>query len=131
MRKKNLTIPSEYDEQCHLVAWLKWHYPKVLFTASAGGMRTSIGTAKKMKKMGYSKGCPDLMIFERGGYIAKSLTYNALFIELKRLKGGHISPEQNKWLAELEKRSYRGVVCHGAENAKRVIKDYLEGVSNA
>ena len=67
-RKFQNKIPtrSEYVEQCHLVDWLKKQYPGVLFTASAGGMRTSIGVAKKMKRAGYSKGCPDIMIFARG-----------------------------------------------------------------
>jgi hypothetical protein len=48
-----------------------------------------------------------------------------LFIEMKRQKGGRISEEQSRWIAELNKSGYRAVVAYGFEDAKQIILNYL------
>lgn len=137
-KESAIFMRSEFVEQCQVVSWLKQQYPNVLFTASAGGARTSIGTAVKMKKMGYSKGCPDIMIFEKAICYEKytipnsSITdrrkveYSGLFIELKREDGGFLSLEQRHWIDKLNERGYKAVVAKGFEEAKQVIQEYLE-----
>ena len=110
---------EEYHIQVAVVRWLRTQYPKVLFTASAGGMRTSISTAKKMKAMGYRKGCPDLMIFEIRGDFAGA------FIELKAPKG-RASKEQIDFLADLTGRGYFTAIAQGFDRAVEVIDKYLK-----
>jgi len=114
---------EEYWDQVNIVSWLKLQYPYVLFTASAGGMRTSIGTATKMKRMGYSKGTPDLWIMEccEG--------YNGLIIELKKKKGGVLSKEQKEWLRRLNERGFKAVCCKGYDDAEKTIKEYLRSLN--
>ena len=105
--------------QINLIRWIKNTYPDILFTASAGGMRTHIKTAKKMKAMGYVAGCPDLMIFEpRGGY-------HGLMIELKTERGKK-SENQIKFIESLIGRDYFAVFCYGLEHAQMIIKQYME-----
>lgn len=116
---KRLLKKSEYSEQVAIVNYIKYKYLNILFTASAGGMRTSIGVAKKMKAMGYARGTPDLWIME-----SKS-GFNGLIIELKREKGGVLSREQKYWLSELTKRNYLAVCCYGFEDAKETIDKYF------
>jgi len=117
---------SEYILQCKIVQYLNDHYPNLLFTASAGGARTSIGTAMKLKMMGCKAGVPDLMIF----YPTKK--YHSLFIELKTeenrdfgIKKGRVSPEQEKWIDKLNLLGYCARVCYGYENTKETIEKYL------
>ena len=109
---------TEAYEQAAVAMWLNINHPKVLWTASAGGMRTSIGTAKKMKAMGYKKGCPDIMIFERRS------GFCGLFIELK-VKGGTRQPEQIDFIQELSRRGYFAVFAYGYDEAVEVIEQYL------
>ena len=99
----------------------------VLFCASAGGMRTSIGTAVKMKRAGYKKGFPDIGIYEPRG------TYHGLFIELKCDNKSGPTDEQTEWQAELAKRGYLAkIVPHrlsfreAQEWIERVVYEYLQ-----
>jgi hypothetical protein len=110
---------SEYQIQCKVIIHLKSVYPDALFTASAGGMRTNIRTAVKMKAMGYSKGTPDLWVLE------KRKGYSGLVIELKKHKGGQLSPEQKDWLEKLNQRGYKAICCKGYSEAVKTIDDYF------
>jgi hypothetical protein len=116
---------EEYFEQIAVVQYLQAKYPKVLFTASAGGMRTSIGTAIKMKKMGYRRGCPDLIIFEPINCITGLNKYHGLLIEMKKKKGGTVSLEQKEFLQLAEERGYKAIVCEGAAEAIVEIDNYF------
>ena len=44
---------------------------------------------------------------------------------MKRVKGGVVSPEQKQWQQSLTDRSYKSVICKGADEAIKVIDDYL------
>jgi hypothetical protein len=114
----------EWQEQVALARWLRLAHTDVLWTASAGGMRTGMGTAIKMKMAGYSAGCPDILIFEpRKGF-------HGLAIEFKKdAKYGkaYASKEQQGWIDALAKRGYRATVCRGFAEAVNVIGDYLNG----
>jgi hypothetical protein len=41
----------------------------------------------------------------------------ALWIEMKRRKGGRLSEEQTDWIAYLQCHGYNCIVAHGAEDA--------------
>ncbi len=122
-------VRSEFVEQCQLADWLHAQYPNLLWTASAGGMRTSIGTARKMKRMGYSKGTPDIFIAEPRrilkGERDNIYVSHGLFVELKKERGGRVSPDQRRWLNELRIRGYIAEVAHGFNEAKIIIQKYL------
>jgi hypothetical protein len=112
-------LETEQKVQETVIKWLLLQYPHALYCASAGGMRTSQGTAIKMKRAGYVKGFPDLFIYEPRG------KYHGLAIELKREKGGQVSPEQNEWRNALESRGYCAYICRGFEEAREKIEWYL------
>lgn len=104
-------IPKEHDEQCQFVAWFKIQFQHVRIAAVPNGMRTSIRTAIKAKKEGLSSGFPDLMI----------PAWNC-YIEMKRQKGGVLSPEQKEWHQYLEDHCDAVViVAKGCDDAIRQI----------
>jgi hypothetical protein len=102
-----------------VVTYLRHQYPSALHCASAGGVRTSMKQAIMMKRTGYVRGFPDLMILE------SSKEYKGLFIEMKTEKGV-ASKEQKWWKEELTKRGYRSEICKGFDSAKQVIDEYLK-----
>ena len=112
-----------------VVQYIKITHPNALFTASAGGMRVSMATAVKMKRAGYSKGFPDIVVFE------PRVGFHGLAIELKTEKTaysskGTIKPEQIEWRDKLIERGYEAFICFGMEEACRVIDRYLVGTNN-
>lgn len=123
MRRKTFKAKrssEEYVAQVHVVRWLMIQYPDVLFCATLGGVRVGIGLARKLKMQGYQAGIPDLVIYEpRKGY-------HGLMIEMKKEIGGVVSDSQMCWGRELISRNYKFEICHGEDQAMKVIKEYLE-----
>lgn len=77
--------------------------------------------AMKMKQrgLGVRSGVPDLFLaIPRGGY-------HGLWIELKRTRGGIISPEQIDFITLLKQQHYAAYVCKGHDSAIDLIKTYL------
>jgi hypothetical protein len=111
---------GEAGVQKAVIDYLKYTYPGALYCASAGGVRTSMKQAIKMKATGYVKGVPDLQIFEPMG------NYHGLLIEIKDIKGV-VSKEQKEWIKELNKRGYYATSSKGYEATIQVINDYFEG----
>lgn len=116
-------IPTESQEQVALFQWaalaekehpcLRW-----LFAIPNGGLRDKI-TAARMKREGVKKGCFDICLpVARGGFYG-------LYIELKRIKGGKVSKEQEEFRQHCLKEGYAAVICNGWEEAKGVIERYL------
>ena len=107
-------ILTEHEEQREFVRWFRQNYPGVrIFAIPNGGARTP-SAAGRLKAEGVSKGVPDLYI-----------PAWRVWIEMKRKKGGAVSPEQKDWLAHLNEQGYRAEVCKGFEAAKAVIQDYF------
>lgn len=79
------------------------HTKNVLYCASAGGMRTSISTAIRMKRAGYKKGFPDIGIFEPRGRC------HGMFVELK--VGSRATPEQIEWRDKLLANGYHAIIA--------------------
>ncbi len=76
-----------------VVSYLRHQYPNALHCASAGGVRTSMKQAIMMKRTGYVRGFPDLMILE------SSKEYKGLFIEMKTEKG--VASKEQKWMGRI------------------------------
>ena len=108
----------EHDIQVAIVGLLESIEPKPLYSATVGGVRLAIHTAKKMKEAGYSKGVPDMLIFEPRGF------YNGLAIEVKTEKG-RASDEQKAWIQALNNRGWRAEICKGFDECADVIYEYF------
>lgn len=72
-----------------------------------------------MKEQGNRAGVPDVVL------PVVTSSYPGLFVELKKIKGGQVSPEQKRFIALLKKQGYRTEVAKGAEHAWQIILDYL------
>jgi hypothetical protein len=110
---------TEQQLQESVCKYIELKYPKVLYCASAGGMRTNLKTAVKMKRAGYKKGFPDLFIYER------MRGYNGLAIEIKKDKG-YPSKEQKEWIKSLNDRGYFAEVRKGFDSIVELIDWYFE-----
>lgn len=125
MRKTTIPTPNEDAEQIALMQWAEMQsgkYPqlKMLFHIPNGGKRNP-REAARFKQMGVKPGVPDLYLpIKRGEYYG-------LFVELKRQKGGIVSPYQRYWLQKLRAEGYAAEVCRGCNDAQGVILRYLTG----
>ena len=111
---------KEYQLQKAIVTYIKLQYPNVLYCASAGGLRTSMTQAVKMKASGYIKGYPDLSILEPIG------NFHSLFLEVKTKKG-RPTKEQLWWREKLNERNFVSEIVYGYDEAVAVIDRYLKG----
>jgi len=128
MRKKKqvsiVPVPTEYSEQCAIFRLAQLHsrqYQELQFmSGSLSGVRLSIGVAMKAKKAGcLRKGTADIFLpVRRNGY-------SGLFLELKRVKGGKILPEQLTFAAFVANQGYMHRFAYGADAAWKIIMDYL------
>jgi hypothetical protein len=109
----------EHDIQVALTAHIEnISTPSPLYSATVGGVRLAMHTAKKMKQAGYKKGIPDLLIFEPRG------PYAGLAIEVKTDKG-RPSPHQKEWIAALNSRGWRADICKGLDACIQVVDEYF------
>lgn len=105
-------LPSEDQEQMYFVQWFKRTYPNVRIYSIPNGGDRHIAVAAKMKATGQSKGVPDICV-----------PAWRLYIEMKRIKGGKLSPEQKEWLEYLENVGYSVIVGYGAlDTQEKIIK---------
>ena len=124
VRRITAKVPTEHQEQVALFAWSRLHeakYPDLKWLyAVPNGARVAMSTAKKLKAEGLRKGYPDIGLdVARGGY-------HGLRIELKRTKGGRVSPEQTAWLARLRGEGYLCLVASGWQAAVTILEGYLK-----
>lgn len=117
-------IASEAEEQKALFEWRDWakgKYPalELLYHIPNGGSRNPI-EARHLKEQGVMPGVPDICL------PVPNLHHTALYIELKRRKGGRVSDNQRGWIAALKKYGNMAVVAYGFEDAKRIILEYLK-----
>lgn len=117
-------MKTESQEQIEVFTWSKKNmkaHPelKLMFHIPNGGKR-NIATASRLKLEGVKPGVPDIMlpVAKRG--------YHGLFIEMKRIKGGSLSPKQKDWFTWLKKQGYIPLRANGAKEAINIIKGYLE-----
>ena len=123
---------QEEEVQKSVVKYLKLKYPKVMYCASLGGIRTSFKQAVKAKATGYVKGFPDLQIcfpMERGvegeGGTHRGGVYHGLFLEIKKDKKSYPTKEQKEWVAYLNEQGYCARVTKGLDESLEVIDAYF------
>lgn len=116
---------TENQEQQLLFEWAalsagRWPELALMYHIPNGGSRSK-AEAGRFKAEGVKAGVPDICLpAARGGY-------HGLYIELKRVKGGRVSPAQQGWIAALRDQGYCACVCKGWDDAAHIIKAYLEG----
>jgi hypothetical protein len=118
-----INCPTEAQEQTTLFEWAAWNiakYPelKCLYAIPNGGSRNRI-EAVNLKKQGVRKGVSDihLPVARRG--------YHGLWLELKRIAGGRIEPEQANWIELMRLHGHYAVIAYGFEDAKKYLEWYL------
>ena len=118
MANRNLT---EAQEQIKLIQYceIKGFPYNLIFHIPNGGSRNVL-EAVNLKKQGVKAGVPDLFL----PYASKG--YHGLFIEMKSTrKGAKTSEAQKEWIAKLLSEGYQCSVCHGFDEAKNEIDNYL------
>ena len=115
---------TEAQHQALLIKWtqlpsIREQYPelKLLHHIPNGGKRDSI-EAKHLKIQGVKSGVPDLCL-----PVARK-NYHGLYIELKT-ETGRPSDNQKWWIEQLNGQRYKAVICHGCEDAKQCLINYL------
>lgn len=118
-----VVVPSEHEEQVSVFEWAelaagRWPELRLMFAIPNGGAR-HIVVARKLKAEGVRAGVPDIFLpVSRGGFFG-------LFIEMKRVKGGRVSEDQEPWCDKLRNQGYAVEVCRGAAEATKVLVWYM------
>lgn len=125
---------TEELEQSNVCAWIKKQYPDLLYTVDMGGVSLTPAQTK-IHRQRCRRGHPDMMIQEWYKDI-----YCGLAIEFKKFdvtindtvvsKDKHLQ-EQYNYLMALRNRGWMAVFVCGEQNAKSVIKYYLEAGANS
>lgn len=107
-------VPLEKEEQQKLVKWLKAN--KIKHWANGLGVKLDydVKYMASLRSQGHYKGIADMTVLLPKG--------RAIFIEMKRIKGGVVSPEQKKWIKDLQDLGYPAKVCYGADEAIEFVK---------
>ena len=122
-RRKAITLisaskisPSEHSEQVGFINWFRAKYPDVLIFAIPNGEKRAISVAKRLKMEGVVRGVPDLFV-----------PAWTLWIEMKRVSGGRLSPEQKQMISYLEGVKHTVIVGKGATDASQQVLKFIEG----
>ena len=113
------TNPPEEAEQQVLAKWLDMH--KINWFHPPNGGHRNVVVAAKLKAQGVKPGVPDIVIVDRPPLYPDNI---GTAIELKRRKGGSVTPDQREWLCKLKDRGWAVAVCKGAAEAI----DFLESL---
>lgn len=121
----SIPAPLEEQEQEWLMDWVELNTPAhpelALFYHIPNEGKRSYRTGRKLVAQGLKKGVPDNCLpVPRGRYAA-------LYIELKRKRGGKTSEDQDDWIDALNRAGNRAVVCKGWEEAAAEIMAYIKG----
>lgn len=126
--------------QQQVCVYLRTQYPAVLFRSDMGGVRLTMGQARRAKSVQQGRAWPDLFIAEEHNSRIDKMAmyhYHGLFLELKKegtkvyLKDGvtlvanpHYQ-EQAAVLQELRDRGYKAEWGIGFDMCKKIIDEYL------
>ena len=115
-------ISREKDEQAAVVQWLRLKGIPHIAHMTGVNLYGNFALINMLRRVGcLQPGIPDLQIPVPSG------NYHSLFIEMKKEKGGVLSVEQKEWLSMLEGYGHKAARANGADEAIKIIQDYLEG----
>lgn len=115
-------LRSEDTEQINVIQWAGWNmnrFPELkwLHHCPNGGSRNR-NEAVKFKQMGVKAGVSDLCLpYPKGMYCG-------LYIEMK-YGDNRLQDTQKEFLADMEEAGHFVVTCYSAEEAIRIIEEYL------
>lgn len=112
-------MPIQWEQrECEVFAdYLRMRGLLFAHIANESGMRLPMGVIRKRSRMGYGKGVPDYIVI---------VYCTLIFIEMKREKGGRVSPEQKAWIEKLNLvNGVKAFICCGATEAINVVEEYL------
>lgn len=111
--------------QCAVITWwaaahAAFKVPEFLLFSVPNGAYTGPRLGKLLKRQGMRAGTSDLFlsVMRRGR--------GGLYIEMKR-PDGRVSPEQIRFLEEVQRQGYDSHECYSFEEATTLISDYLNG----
>lgn len=111
-----LSVPLEIDEEVMFCEWLDLKGYKHSSIPNATFTR-SWKQKMRNKKMGLHAGLPDRLVIVKKWLV---------FIEMKRIKGGVLSDEQQSWIAAInETENGKAFVCKGALDAIKTIESIV------
>jgi hypothetical protein len=114
---------SEDRLQSEVVRYIQLQYPKARYCASLGGQYQPFQSQRnKAKRVGYSKGFPDLFLYE--SRTMDGITYHGLALEIKTI-GGRATIEQKEWIEALNERGYKAEVVKGLPAILNLIDGYM------
>ena len=87
----------------------------MLIFAIPNGEKRAITVAKRLKAEGVVRGIPDLFIPQW-----------TLWVEMKRISGGRLSPEQKAMIQYLEGIGQKVIVAKGAADASKQILEHIK-----
>lgn len=117
-----MSLKAEQIAHINTVNWFHDKYPEYAddFHHFANERKCSYNEGRTLKKMGVKKGVADLhLAIARGGF-------HGLWIELK-VGRGNISPEQQAFIDQKNRRGYLALVVWEHEGAKAIISSYMDG----
>ena len=115
---------KEDSHQVDCVAWLRHHYPHILFWHTVNEGQKTITSALRDEQAGLRKGVSDFIIL-----IGINSRYPFAAIELKRTnksgkgKASPVSAEQRVFLRDVRQRGGFAAVAYGFEQFKIAIKE--------
>mgnify|MGYP003143062637 FL=1 len=117
---------SESTEQQALIQWADLYAVEVpelrllyAIPNQGGAGKQAIIRGQRMRKEGMKKGVPDLCLPVRRG------AWNALYIEMKDVATGRLSPAQLDWMYMLTDAGNCCCVAHGFEAGRHALQEYL------
>jgi hypothetical protein len=113
-----MKLPTEHDEQALFVQWFRASYPNVLIYAIPNAGLRHVRHAVKLKDEGVVSGIPDLHVPEY-----------ALWIEMKRQKGGVLSQAQKDIIRHLQDFN-TVIVAKGCEDAMKQVSEYMSSYTS-
>jgi hypothetical protein len=111
-----MRVETEEAEQIAFAQYLDLYFHGEWFHVPNGGKRSK-AVAGKLKAQGVKRGVPDNFI------LRPTKGAPGVVVELKRLKGGVVSEEQEGWIALLQSFGWIVGVCKGAHEAINFVKE--------
>lgn len=125
-------VPLEDDEAIAFADWLRLkHIPHAhIANESRSGSRNAMIRGAKLKRMGQARGYYDYDVFVPvTGATGEVDCYELIKIELKRKRGGRVSPEQKEWGKIYEAAGIPARVCKGADEAIAFVEETLHKIN--
>ena len=115
----------EASAQVTLVRWLREHGIRHCLLNNPFRV-TSWGQLHKAKAMGLNKGMPDLLVYLSDKQTKDGKNY-LIFVEMKKEKGGVVTPEQQEWIDVLNTvDGCKAMVSRGHEEALSFIFNHMK-----